>query len=193
MRSGKHLIFAAVMMLLLTAVLVSCTHAPSDAFTVDFYKIGKADAMFLHGTGDDGKRFSILIDTGESDDAVEIAEKIRQSGTETLDYLILTHFDKDHIGGLVPLLSVLSAETILMPDYVGEGEPYEAMAALFAGGAYNTQVLTEDFSFTLGNTAFSVSVPKTAVYEKKQDNNSSLVITVTHGNNTLYLAGDAEA
>lgn len=192
MKHGKHLIFASLM-LLLTAVLIGCTHTPSDTLTVDFYKIGKADAIYLRGTDDDGRRFSVLIDTGESDDAAEISEKIRQSGTQTLDYLILTHYDKDHIGGLVPLLSVLSAETILMPDYVGEGEPYEAMVSLFADGTYNTQVLSEDLSFTLGGTVFSVSVPKRAEYEKKQDNNSSLVITVTHGKNTLVFAGDAEA
>ena len=36
-------------------------------------------------------------------------------------------------------------------------------------------------------------MPKQAEYEKKQDNNASLVITVTHGEQILYLTGDAEA
>ena len=179
-------------LLLIGCVLFGCQAENGNTLTLDFYKIGKADAIFLRGTDDDGTPFSVLIDTGEADDAPEITEKLRAAGVDTLDYLILTHFDKDHIGGLPALLSEIPAAHILMPDYVGSGEPYEAMTALFADGTHPTQVLTEDTQFTCGNTRFSVSVPKQETYAKKQDNNASLVITVTHGKQILYFAGDAE-
>ena len=128
-----------------------------------------------------------------TDDAPEIIEKVRAAGADTLDCLILTHFDKDHIGGLPQVLQAICADRILMPDYIGEGEAYEAMTALFSDGGYPVEVLTEDMAFTRGKTAFSVSVPKQDVYSKKQDNNSSLVVTVTHGTQILYLTGDAES
>ena len=181
-----------LLLLLLCLLFCSCQTADADTLTMDIFKIGKADALFLQGKQDDGTMFSVLIDTGEEEDAPELIEKIKAAGTDTLDYLILTHFDRDHIGGLVPLLAELPAKTILMPDYVGEGEPYEAMRALFATGDYPNTALTQDMQFTLGKTVFSVSVPKQSSYAKKQDNNASLVITVTHGNQILYLAGDAE-
>lgn len=183
------LLTAALSVLLLFS---GCTSGTST-LTVDFYKIGKADAMLLQGTGSDGAPFYVLIDTGEADDAPEIIEKVRAAGAERLDCLILTHFDKDHIGGLPAVLDALPADHILMPDYVGSGAPYEDMTALFAAGTYPTQALTEDTVFTLGQTQFSVSVPKQDAYAKKQDNNASLVITVTHGTQILYLTGDAEA
>lgn len=191
----RHTTFHALflsLLLVFAAVLCGCQTQNTDTLTLDFYKIGKADAIFLRGTDDDGTPFSVLIDTGEADDAPEITEKLRAAGVDALDYLILTHFDKDHIGGLPALLSKISADHILMPDYVGSGEPYEAMAALFADGTHPTQVLTADTQFTCGNTHFSVSVPKQETYAKKQDNNASLVITVTHGKQILYFAGDAE-
>ena len=191
----RHTTFHALflsLLLVFAAVLCGCQTQNTDTLTLDFYKIGKADAIFLRGTDDDGTPFSVLIDTGEADDAPEITEKLRAAGVDTLDYLILTHFDKDHIGGLPTLLSEISAAHILMPDYVGSGEPYEAMTALFSDNTYPTQVLTADTQFTCGNTRFSVSVPKQETYAKKQDNNASLVITVTHGKQILYFAGDAE-
>ena len=191
----RHTTFHALflsLLLVFAAVLCGCQTQNTDTLTLDFYKIGKADAVFIRGTGDDGAPFSVLIDTGEADDAPEITEKLRAAGVDTLDYLILTHFDKDHIGGLPTLLSEIPAAHILMPDYVGSGEPYEAMTALFSDNTYPTQVLTADTQFTCGNTHFSVSVPKQNVYAKKQDNNASLVITVTHGKQILYFAGDAE-
>ena len=189
--TALHALFLSVL-LLLGITLTGCQMENDDPLTLDFYKIGKADAILIRGTGEDGTPFSVLIDTGEADDAPEITAKLKAAGTATLDYLILTHFDKDHIGGLPTLLSEISAAHILLPDYVGEGEPYEAMTALFADGTYPVQTLTEDLQFTLGKTQFSVSVPKQKVYAKKQDNNASLVITVTHGTQVLYFAGDAE-
>ena len=191
----RHTTFHALflsLLLVFAAVLCGCQTQNTDTLTLDFYKIGKADAIFLRGTDDDGTPFSVLIDTGEADDAPEITEKLRAAGVDTLDYLILTHFDKDHIGGLPTLLSEIPAAHILMPDYVGSGTPYEAMTALFSDNTYPTQVLTADTQFTCGKTQFSVSVPKQNVYAKKQDNNASLVITVTHGKQILYFAGDAE-
>lgn len=181
------------LLLLLGLFLVGCQTEDGSTLTLDFYKIGKADAMLIRGEQTDGTPFSVLIDTGESDDAPEIVEKIRAAGVEKLDYLILTHFDKDHIGGVCGVLASLPADHILMPDYVGSGVPYEEMTALFADGTYPVEVLGEDIRFTLGKTVFSVSVPKQDAYVKKQDNNASLVITVTHGTQILYLTGDAEA
>lgn len=188
-----RLILLLIAAFLFSTVLTGCHHRDSNTLTLDFYKIGKADAIFIEGRREDGTPFYVLIDTGESDDAPEIVEKVRAAGADHLDYLILTHFDKDHIGGVTGVLSSLSADRILIPDYVGEGEPYEAMTALFADGTYPVQVLTEDLQFTLGKTVFSVSVPKQSSYAKKQDNNASLVITVRHGAQLLYLTGDAEA
>ena len=115
----RHTTFHALflsLLLVFAAVLCGCQTQNTDTLTLDFYKIGKADAIFLRGTDDDGTPFSVLIDTGEADDAPEITEKLRAAGVDTLDYLILTHFDKDHIGGLPTLLSEISADHILMPD-----------------------------------------------------------------------------
>ena len=179
--------------ILLLSVLAGCGGDRADILTVDFFKIGKADAILVQGEKESGTPFSVLIDTGEEDDAPEIIEKLRASGITSLDCLILTHFDKDHIGGLTAVLEAIPAARILMPDYVGSGTPYASMTALFSDGTFPVEVLTEDTAFSCGNTHLSVSVPKQAEYEKKQDNNASLVITVTHGEQILYLTGDAEA
>lgn len=192
-RTFAQYLCSLFVLLLLVILCTGCQSEAKNNLTLDFYKIGKADAILVQGEKENGTPFYVLIDTGESDDAPEIIEKVRASGADRLDYLILTHFDKDHIGGVTGVLSALSADHILMPDYVGSGVPYEEMTALFADGTYPTQALTEDMQFTLGSTVFSVSAPKQDTYAKKQDNNASLVITVTHGTQTLYLAGDAEA
>ena len=66
------------------------------------------------------------------------------------------------------------------------------MRALFEDSTYPVEILKADTTITFGDTSLSVSVPKTAVYEKKQDNNASLCVTLTYGTHTMLFAGDAE-
>ena len=156
----------------------------------DFYKIGAADAILLRGTGE--TPFSVLIDTGEADDAQEILSGLRSVGVSRLDCMIFTHFDKDHIGSAPAILSKISADRILMPTGEGTGEAYDALSAVLASIDTPAERLSEDCSFSFGETVFSVSVPKSSSYEKAHDNNSSLAILVTFGENRLYFTGDAE-
>lgn len=66
---------------------------------VFMYNAGKGDCVRVHF----GKGRNIFVDSGVtkfSSNFQEICEKILQSG-ETLDVLILTHVDVDHIGGIL--------------------------------------------------------------------------------------------
>ena len=62
-------------------------------FKIHFFNAGKADAIVLEK---DGKY--MMIDTGEEDLQDEILDYFRQNNITRLEYLIITHFDKDHVG-----------------------------------------------------------------------------------------------
>ena len=57
------------------------------------FQAGKADAFLLWNESG-----TVLIDTGESGFGKEILKKLQELGIQRLDYLIITHFDKDHVG-----------------------------------------------------------------------------------------------
>ena len=163
-----------------------------------FYKIGKADAALVSEVSEDGLTVNMLIDAGEEDDAEELIDKLHAEGVEALDILVVTHFDKDHIGGVPALLSAVPVKTIYMPDYTGSGAAYDAFMAALAVYEGDQIVLTADSVIDFGKSTDSIesevwiSTPKASVYDKKQDNNSSLAVFVTYGNHTLLFAGDAE-
>ncbi len=83
--------------------------------------VGKADALILK-TDD----WAAMIDTGEERDGSYIRETLEAAGIDHLNLLLVTHFDKDHVGSAAELLETVGADQVLMPDYEGTRPEYAA-------------------------------------------------------------------
>ena len=162
--------------------------------SVDVLKIGKADAIVIRE--DEG---FVVIDAGEEEDGQEVVDFLVASGAESVKALIITHYDKDHVGGADTLLEQIPVERVLVPDYEGSITDYTEFvaAAEEAHAKHGTklQKVTEDIEFSLGSADFYIEPP--ASYELpagavEADNDFSLITTVTHGENCLIFMGDAE-
>ena len=187
----------------LTALLTGCvtplqpteTSAPTETaapvtstLNVWCFQAGKADAFLLWNEAG-----AVLIDTGESGFGKTILAKLEELGIQRLEYLILTHFDKDHVGGAKKVLSGIPVGTILQSNCPKEGaEAYEKYAAALEGLGLEARTLREELRFTLGDAVFTVDPPALERYAEDESNNSSLIVTVTHGANRLLFLGDAE-
>jgi len=70
---------------------------------------------------------SILVDTGwpGDRDADRIAAAARTAGVEALDYLVITHYHDDHVGGMVELAERLSFSKVFIH---GPGTESDRMA-----------------------------------------------------------------
>lgn len=169
---------------------VTSETAASVTSTLNIYcfQAGKADAfLFWNEAG------AVLVDTGVSGYGKTILAKLDDLGIDRLDWLILTHFDKDHVGGAKKLISAVPIGTILQSNCPKEGaDAYDKYAA--AAETYGIEPVTvrEPLSFHLGDVSFAVDPPAREAYDRSASNNSSLIVTVTHGANRLLFCGDAE-
>lgn len=76
------------------AIMNGCQLSEKDALEVTLLKVGKADAIVVQAQAQ-----TMVIDTGEDDDGAELVSFLKSQGCEKVDTLIITHFDKDHVGG----------------------------------------------------------------------------------------------
>lgn len=159
----------------------------SGAFDLTVLKAGQADAIFMQT-----ENHSIILDCGEKDDGDELVELLQEKGISNVDYIFITHFDKDHVGGFPEVIDYVNASNIIVPDYEGNNGEYEEYLKTVSDKGLQITTLTEDISFTLDDVLFEVSVPRKQSYAEG-DNDFSLVISVTHGENTFLFTGDAEA
>jgi len=162
--------------------------------TAKIFKVGKADAMVLQQEDK-----VIILDAGEEEDGLEIVEYLQKQSLSQVDALIITHFDKDHVGGADTVLEALVVERVILPDYEGISTDYqEMMDALALSKEKNgTQEirLREDWEMSWGKADILIEPP--ASYEipdasKEYDNDFSLITTVRYGDTSLVFMGDAE-
>lgn len=181
---------------LLTAVLTlfsasSCADkksAPLDVgeLEVTFFDVGKADSILLRAEDS-----TVIIDCGEKGDGKEIVSYLEENDVDTVDYLIITHYDKDHVGGAAKVINKLNVKNVLAPDYEEKSEETDKYHKALGEKNITPQLLTSDLSFTLGDISYEVYAPKQTFYGEDNDNDFSLVTKVTHGNNVLLFTGDA--
>ena len=59
----------------------------------------------------------MLIDAGENDKGKEVQAYLESQNIKKLDYLISTHPDSDHEGGVDVIIYQFDCDKIIMPDY----------------------------------------------------------------------------
>lgn len=186
-------IISALCAAIMPAMLSSCKTADmttvpdvTGEFKVTALKVGKADAIIL-----ETQNHTVIIDCGERGDGSKISEYLAERGTEKVDYLFITHFDKDHVGGAPEVMENVEIERIVTPDYEGSNDEYEKYLEAVNQHRCTPVRLTKELSFTLDDTLFTVYPPLEKTY-KEGDNDFSLAISVNHGSNSFLFAGDAE-
>ena len=163
----------------------------------DFLRTGDSDVILLRLDGT-----VILVDTGEADDYPAISKKLTEYGISTIDYLIITHFDNDHIGTVSQVLQSYTVKEVYMPDYVRDSRLYRhMMTTLEAMPAVQVHRPTADVRIDLPYG--SLWINPTVLYESGvtlgsddahalEENNYSLITSVCFGEVSMLLAGDAE-
>lgn len=161
--------------------------AEDSALEVYAFDAGAADAILLTTANS-----AVLIDTGEKGFGKTILACLAQKGVERLDYLIVTHFDKDHVGGAAKLLNGIPVGTVLQSNQPKDSEEYENYVEALAAAGIEPVTVREVCEFTLDGVSYTVDPPRQAAYDEDSSNNASLIVAVRHGENRFLFTGDAQ-
>lgn len=160
------------------------------SFVITAFSVGKADALLLQ-QGDT----AILVDTGEEDDGTYLLGELEKRGIDHLELLLITHFDKDHVGSAALIVQNLEVDTVLMPDYEGDRPEYTAFLECLREHP-GVRRLSETVQFTKGSLKWTVYPAEDAELiqdaEDEYDNDMSLVASVSYGSRKFLLTGDIE-
>lgn len=162
---------------------VSSSSSEDTLMTIRIYDVGKADAMVIKT--DKG---NVLIDTGLEENADALVSSLQEDGVDSLYAIIVTHFDKDHAGGVATVLKTYTLEHVYTTYTSDDGVD---LSSALADAGLTAEVVSGDTSFTLGEATFTIN-GTTQVYDSNTDNNSSLITSITCGTQTYLFMGDAQ-
>ncbi len=151
-----------------------------------FFEMGKADAFIIYNN-----KTTILIDTGEKGEGKDILQYMENNKLNKIDYLFITHFDQDHVGGANKVLGNTTVSQIYTSNYPKESEEYNTFMGRVKEKNIPTTVLREALSIDVNGIKIDVNAPAREVYEEDPSNNSSLIIRITYGEKTFLFMGDA--
>ena len=185
----KHmetLLVWCITLLLILPLFTSCTISSDNLLRIDVLDIGKADCIIIRN-----EKNTIMIDTGEEENLPKIESFLKSKNIKKINCLILSHYDKDHIGGAEKILTTYDVETVLESSFTSEREEYTRYHNVALDKGITISKLHNDTSMAIGNININISTPKKSSYEKKEDNNASLVVSLKFGERTFLFCGDA--
>lgn len=178
--------FVAIGMLLCACDNVEAPGGKIIPASIDVLKIGKADCIIIN-TGNK----IVMIDTGEEENIDQIRDFMDEHNYNKVDTLILTHYDKDHIGGAKYIIEEYGVDTVIESRASSSSAEYYNYHQFLSQQGKEPTKLKEDYTFKSDSCVFKVNVPKKDKYDKKNDNNLSLVISMECGNSKFLFCGDA--
>jgi competence protein ComEC len=161
--------------------------ASGPSLRVAFINILQGDAALLQ----DGSGHTMLIDGGLRVMGPTLVDYLNRRGVTTIDVMVVSHADSDHVGGLV---TVLQSQAITTAKIVYNGRPgsnsdwTDFLAAASARGI-TPEIKNFPSSFDVGEMHVEVLNP--AVGQTSADiDDTSLVLRVDHGQVHFLFSGD---
>lgn len=158
----------------------------SEELQVHFIDVGQADATLIICDG-----HAMLFDSGENDTGVLLQFYLMEQGIDKLDYVIGSHPEADHIGGMDVILLKYDCDRVMLPDVEADTTSYRDVLAVMEYKNYENTLPVVGDTYQLGSASFTIIAPNNNNYGDNI-NNYSIGIKLVYGDNAFIFTGDAE-
>ena len=159
---------------------------PQYDMTVHFLDVGQG--LSILAQSDDQ---TLIYDGGDSDKSSFVVAYLKEQGVTDIDYLISSHYDSDHVNGLIGCLNAFDVESVICSDYVHDSDTYQSFISTAQSKGLELQHPAVGTAFTFGTGSFEILAP--AQIDQNDSNNNSVAIKLTNGDNSFIFTGDAES
>jgi len=190
---------AAIVTLLASGIVIVAApvHDEVRNLQLTMFDVGQGDAMALQI-----RRHTLMVDTGGSPfgaGAFDIGTRVLEPalwarGISSIDTLLLTHGDPDHIGGAMPIVEDFR------PSHLWQGIPVARAVSLrnilrrAAASGAGIEQRREGEELHVGDVRLLVLHPPAPDWERRTvRNDDSVVLEVVYGDVALLLTGDIGA
>jgi len=157
---------------------------------VNFFDIGRGDSIFIqtpHG-------YQVLIDGGPTNIILEKLGSVMNFWDKSIDAIVLTHPDHDHIAGLIEVLKKYKVDFVLWNGLLKETGESEEWERLLEKESIESKIIFSGHQISTPMVTFDVLYPFESLegIKMKNTNNSSVVLHLIFKDTSFLLTGDIE-
>ena len=157
-------------------------------FTMTMLDVGQGLAILIEADG----RY-MLYDGGGRDSSAYVVSYLSSRGIEAVDIVIASHYDEDHIAGLIGVLNTAYVGSFVCPEYEADTKIYESLCENLIKKGTTVIHPYEKQAFALGDAIVQVISPEKYLTEDQEnENNYSVAVRISYGNFSCIITGDAE-
>lgn len=155
----------------------------SGELTVTYLDVGQGNALLAESEG-----HYMFIDGGARESSSFVVSYLEKQKIEKLDYLLISHFDEDHLAGAVGVLHNFPVETLITPDYETDSSIYNSYQEIVTEKGYEAVHPEINQEFTLGSAEFRIISP--VFYGHEDENQDSVGMILQNGSDKFFIGGD---
>jgi len=160
---------------------------------VNFFDVGQGDAIFIETPS----QHQILIDGGPSPLILEKLVESLPFWDRTIDLIVLTHPESDHLVGLIEVLKRYKVENILWTGILRDTAEYKEWQRLIRDETAEIFIAKAGQKIILSKSDINSFIDVLYPFENlegqefKNSNNTSIVAKLIFGENSFLFTGDA--
>lgn len=178
----RNKIFLSI--LIIISLLIGCDK--KSLLSIHMIDVGQGDSILVQTPTNK----NILIDGGDEDSENIIISYLRQKRIKTIDIIIATHPDSDHIGSLDNIIKKFNVNSIYMPEQSTDSEAYQNLINSCTDKNLSIQHLYKNDVLNIDNN-INIYVLRPS-YIQEESNLNSIVFKLTFNDNSFLFMGDAE-
>jgi competence protein ComEC len=188
----RHLILG-LLFVFTCGFLVYVKHGVSTqeyTIQVSFINVGQGDSALIQNS--DG--YNILVDGGKVSAGSTVLAYLRNNGVYTLDAIVASHADSDHIGGLISVLNAtdISVDSVIYNGYPGDTQTWNDFVTAVADEGLTLTTAQFPGELHWGTTTAYILNPPAGLVNP-ETNSASLVLLLDHYNIDTLFTGDIDS
>lgn len=184
-------VFVGFLALVTAAIWVAVSAAtPSGVLTVAILDVGQGDSIFIESpTGQ-----QLVIDGGPGSALLQALPAVMPLSDRSLDAIVETHPDADHIGGFVDLLARYTVDIFIKPGIAKDTATARALEQEVADKKIPTYLARRGMWLELGGGAeLHILSPDRDVSRITKTNDGGVVARLIYGKTTLLFMADVSS
>ncbi len=159
---------------------------PPNGLRMTFLDVGQGDGTLVEVPGG-----AVLVDEGPPE--ADVAGQLRKMGLRSLTAMVLTHPQRDHIGGAADVLERLRVGEVLDPGIDAPSPDHDAAASAARRHGVPIVTVRQDDVFRIGALRLRILWPDGPGLPGQDPNEHAVVALASFGETDVLLTADAES